>query len=98
MAKKIFIRLFKDYWLFLTLEVIPVADLFVTVDDERELELAPSEPIAESVVGSWSRAIFTGDFDADECELLGRRRDDVGKREAGDEDLVLGFVLFFRGG
>jgi hypothetical protein len=52
MAKKIFIMLFKDYWLFLTLEVIPVADLFVTVDDERELELVPSEPIAESVVGS----------------------------------------------
>jgi hypothetical protein len=52
MAKKIFIRLFKDYWLFLTLEVIPVTGLFVTVDDERELELAPSEPIAESVVGS----------------------------------------------
>ncbi len=50
-----------------------------TVDDS-EFELVPSEKNAESeevtvvaVIG-WFRVIVTGDFDKDECELLGRRR------------------------
>ncbi len=43
--------------------------------DGSEFEFVPSEKNAESeeVVG-WFRIIVTGDFDNDECELLGRRR------------------------
>ena len=49
--------------------------------DEREVEFVPSEKNAESdevavVVdgGAWLWEIATGDFDDDECVLLGRRR------------------------
>ncbi len=80
-------RIFED-----TVEVC----LFVTVD-EREFELIPSEPIAESVVDGWFRIIVTGDFDRDECELLGRRRD-VNLFEIDndcDEEFILIFVFFF---
>lgn len=46
--------------------------------DDNELEVVPSEKNAESedvavVVGGF-RVIVIGDFDKDECELLGRRR------------------------
>jgi hypothetical protein len=72
--------------------------LLVTVD-ERELELVPSEPIAESVVVGWSRIIVTGDFDTDECELLGRRRDvslfKIGKGYEGDNDCDEELILIF---
>ncbi len=46
--------------------------------DDNELEVVPSEKNAESeevaVVGGGFRVIVIGDFDKDECELLGRRR------------------------
>jgi hypothetical protein len=46
--------------------------------DDNELEVVPSEKNAESeevaVGGGGFRVIVIGDFDKDECELLGRRR------------------------
>jgi hypothetical protein len=46
--------------------------------DGNGFEFVPSEKNAESeevaVVGGRFRVIVTGDFDKDECELLGRRR------------------------
>ncbi len=73
--------------------------MFVTVD-EREFELVPSEPIAESVVVGWFRVIVTGDFDTDECELLSRRRDfnfvEIGNELEDDDEINLISVFFFR--
>ncbi len=53
----------------------------VGIIDDNEFEFVPSEKNAESeegvvvvVIVGWLRVIVTGDFDKDECELLGLRR------------------------
>ena len=68
--------------------------------EEIELDVVPSEKNAESddaavgFVGGWVRGTVTGDFDWDECELLGRRRSIillgvVRRGETADETLLL---------
>ncbi len=66
--------------------------ILVAAVDEREFELVPSEPMAESVVGGWCLVVVTGDLDTDECELLGRRRN-VNLLVNGEVILVLVFFL-----
>lgn len=86
--------------------IVSVFRLVGTIDD-NEFEFVPSEENAESeeltAVGSWLRLIVTGDFDNDECELLGRRRGIIllGRRCEGGVDcagevVLLLFVFFFR--
>ena len=71
-------------WLLHTFEGVILIDLVGAVE-EREFELVPSEPIAESVVvAGLLFLIVTGDLDTDECELLGRRR-----------DVILLIIIFF---
>jgi hypothetical protein len=68
--------------------------VFVGTVEESEFELVPSEPIAESVVSGWCLIRVTGDFDTDECELLGRRRNV--NLFVDREDVILVLVFFFR--
>ncbi len=67
----------------------------VDIVDDRQFELVPSEKHAESeevtVVG-WFWVILIGDFDDDECKLLGRRRGMI----LIDVDREFVFVLSFR--
>ncbi len=76
----------------------------VGIVDDNEFDVVPSEKNAESeevaVIG-WFRVIVIGDFDEDECELLGRRRSiirfDFNWGYDDDEKLIkFLFVLSFR--